>query len=250
MAKTAAQMITIVADALGKSENAIAISGTTLQDRCLDFLNWGQQRVARFYSFHELNITNESAATVASISRYPLSTGTNNLGLTRPKDIQSIRLIDNHDSRILTRKSPRWFDKHIPLITNYTDARPHIYIRWGNNIEVFRRPDDAYTLYIRYPQWASDLTLTSTSSDFENKDQLLISVAILEGYLHFEEYEDAKVWLQRSVGLLMDAVRAEGDVDWEPEAEGMSLTQGGYTAGEPWLDPYANTNDPLYGYAE
>ena len=250
MAKTVAQMVTIIADALGKSESATAISGTTLQDRCVDFLNWGQQRMARFYSFHELNTYTETAATVASTSRYPLVTGTNNLGLTRPKDISSIRLIDGANSRILTRKSPRWFDKKVPLITNFADARPHIYIRWGNDVEMFRRPDAAYDLYIRYPQWATDLTISSTSTDFENKDQILISVAILEGYLHFEEYEDAKIWLQRTVGLLVDAVRAEGDVDWEPEADAMSLTQAGFTAGEPWLDPYANTNDPLYGYAE
>lgn len=132
MAKTIAQMIPIITDALGKSQNASAISGALLSDRCLDFLNWGQQRIARFYSFHELNAINESAATVASTSRYPLTTGTNNLGLTRPKDIQSIRLIDSQNSRILTRKSVRWFDQKLPLVTNYADARPHIYIRWGS----------------------------------------------------------------------------------------------------------------------
>lgn len=250
MAKTIAQMIPIITDALGKSQNASAISGALLSDRCLDFLNWGQQRIARFYSFHELNEINESAATVTSVSRYPLSTGTNNLGLTRPKDIQSIRLIDSQNSRVLTRKSVRWFDQKLPLITNYSDARPHIYVRWGNSLEMFRRPDAAYTLYIRYPQWATELTASSTSTDFENKDQLLICMAILEGYLHFEEYDDAAVWLQKALGLLTDAVHAEGDIDWEPQASAMSTQPGGYTSGEPWLDPYASMGDPLYGYAE
>ena len=253
MAKTALQMVTIMADALGKSVNATAISGALLGDRCYDFLNWGQQRVARFYSLQELNVIQESAATVTSVARYPLVTGTNNLGLTRPKDLQSVRLIDGANSRTLTRKSQRWFDQRFPLITNYADGRPYIYTRWGNNIELFRRPDAAYTLYIRYPQWATDLTSSSTSSDFENKDQLLITMGILEGYLHFEEYTDAAIWLAKALGLLTDAVRAEGDVDWEPQASAAMLGtygQGGYYSGEPWLDPYANTGDPLYHYPE
>jgi hypothetical protein len=250
MAKTVDQMVTIVADALGKSENASALSGALLGDRCIDFLNWAQQRVARFYSFHELNTYTESAATVASTSRYPLVTGTNNLGLTRPKDIQSVRLIDGANSRILRRRSPRWFDQKFPLVTTYSDGRPSLYIRWGNNLELFRRPDAVYTLYIRYPQWAPDLVSGGSDTVFENKDQLLICGGILEGYLHFAEYEQATQWLQKFLGLLVDGVRAEGDIDWEPQAQAMSTEPGGYSSGEPWLDPYATTLDPLYGYDE
>jgi len=247
MSKTASQMVTIVADALGKSSNAAAISGALLGDRCLDFLNWGQQRMARYYSFHELNTIQESAATVADVAKYPLVTGTNNLGLTRPKDIQSVRLIDGENSRILTRKSPRWFDQKYPFPSNFESARPNIYIRWGNNLELFKIPDAAYDVYIRYPQWAEDLTAASTATQFENKDQVLISAAILEGYLHFEEYNDVPIWLARFLGLLQDSVKAEGDIDWEPEA--MEFRgQGGYAVGEPWLDPYATTGDPLYNY--
>ncbi len=243
-------MVTIIADAVGKSESASAISGALLGDRCIDFLNWGQQRIARFYSFHELNTYTESATTVTSVARYPMVTGTNNLGLIRPKDIQSVRLIDGENSRTLTRKSVRWFDQKFPLITNYSDSRPHIYIRWGNDLEFFRRPDAAYDLYLRYPQWASELTAGSTATDFENKDQLLITMAILEGYLHLEEYDDAKVWLNKALGLLVDAVRVEGDIDWEPQASAMSTDPGGYQSGEPWIDPYATSGDPLYGYTE
>jgi hypothetical protein len=251
MAKTVAQSITIVADALGKSENASSLSGALLKDRCVDFYNWSQHRVARFYSFHELNEINESAATVASVSRYPLVSGTNNVGLVRPKDIQSIRLIDGQNSRILTRKSQRWFDQKFPLVTNYADGRPYIYTRWGDNIELFRRPDAVYTLYIRYPQWPADVTIGSATSGFdEHKDQLLICGSILEGYIHFEEYESAKEWLQKFLGLLQDAVHAEGDVDWEPQAEAFSLNKGGHISGEPWIDPYAGSGDPLYDYPE
>lgn len=250
MAKTRNQMVTIVADALGKSQNASAISGALLGDRCVDFLNWGQDRISRAYSFDELDAIQESAATVTDVKRYPLITGTNNLGLTRPKDISSIRLMDSENSWKLERWSDRKFDKFYPRPENFASGRPRLYIRWGNNIELFKIPDAAYTLHIRYPQWASELSSASSTSDFQNKDQVIITAGILEGYLHFEEYASAEVWLQRFLGLLSDSIRAEGDTDWEPQADSFNMSKGGYTSGEPWIDPYGSPSDPLSGYAD
>ena len=250
MSKTRDQMVTIVADALGKSRNASAISGALLGDRCVDFLNWGQERIARAYSFDELNANQESAVTVVSVKRYPLVTGTYNLGLVRPKDITSIRLIDSENSRKLRRWNDRKFDTRFPRPENYSTGRPSIYMQHATNLEMFRIPDAAYSLYIRYPQWPIDLALSSSSTAYEHKDQLLITAAILEGYLHFEEYNDVTVWTQLFIGRLSDAIKAEGDLDWEPQAEEFSSGRGGYSSGEPWLDPYGGVNDPLRGYSE
>lgn len=246
--KTRTQMVTIVADALGKSKNALALSGATLGDRCVDFLNWGQERIARSYNFDELNILLTTSATVTSVKTYPLVTGTNNLGLTRPKDIESIRLIDSQNSIKLERFDPRKFDHKYPRPENYASQRPSIYMRWGYSIEVLRIPDAVYSLYIRYPQWPSSLSSDSQVSDYEYKDQLIISAAILEGYLHFEEYTDVAIWMQRFLGQLSDAIKVVGDEDWEPHASEFNMGKGGYSSGEPWTDPYAISSDPLYGY--
>lgn len=250
MAKTRDQMVTIVADAIGKSASAIAISGAQLGDRCIDFLNWGQERIGRSYNFDELDVIQESAATVIGVKRYPMITGTNNLGLIRPKDVTSIKLIDLENSWKLERWTDRDFDKKFPRPENFSEGRPTLYIRWGMNLELFRIPDAAYSLYFRYPQWASDLSSGSSTSDYQYKDQLLISAAILEGYLHFAEYEDAKAWLSLFIGRLSDAIKVEGDTDWEPSAQEFSLNRGGYISGQPWLDPYAGSDSPLSGYPQ
>lgn len=250
MAKTRDQMVTIVADALGKAKGAIAISGALLSDRCVDFLNWGQERIARTYNFEELNSLQESAATVTSIKTYPLITGTNNLGLTRPKDIETIRLIDSQNSRVLYRWGRRKFDARFPQPTNYSTGRPSIYIQFGSTLELFRIPDAAYSLYIRYPRWPVELSTASSTTEYEYKDQLLITAAILEGYLHFEEYNDVAVWTQLFLGRMSDAIKAEGDMDWEPQAAEFSNGRGGYSSGEPWIDPYGTPSDPLSGYTE
>lgn len=249
--KTADQMVTIVADAVGKSTLATALSGAILHDRCYDFLNWGQERICRAYNFDELTILNTSAVTATGVLSYPLIVGTNNLGLIRPKDIETIRLIDNQNSIKLERFHVRKFDQKFPYPVNFAQQSPRIYCMRGFNLEFFRIPDAIYNLYITYPQWPTPFVLASPNavSDFYYKDQLIITAAILEGYLHFEEYTDAEKWNALFEMRLKDAIHAEGDVDWEPHASEFKTSKGGYQSGEPWLDPYATATDPLYGYA-
>ena len=247
MAMTRDQFVTEICDIVGKSESASSVSGAVLQTRVRTYLNWAQKRVARAYSFHELSKYNETAATVADAKRYPMETGTNNFGLIRPKDIHSIRLIDGENSRTLTRWSQRKFDKWYPRPANYATSRPRIYVRWGSDLELFRIPNDAYTLYIRYSQWPTDFSTGAQTSDYTNKDQLLTTMGVFETYLALEEYTDAEIWFAKARGMIMDAVRAEGDVDWEPEAE-PHMARPGYESGEPWKDPYGDAYDPLFGY--
>ena len=249
MAMTRTQMISEICDTVGKARGAGAVSGTTLEARVVYYLNWGQKRIARHYSFQELDVLKTNSATVTDVKRYPIVSGTNTLGLVRPKDIQSIKLVDSENSRKLDRWSYRKFDRYYPRPENFVSARPRLYVRHGNWVELFRIPNAVYTLHIRYPQWPLDLTSANQTSDYENKDELLVTVGILETYLALEEYEDVTVWWAKFKGMLTDAVHVEGDVDWEPEAEPFGARPG-YGSGEPWIDPYGGVGDPLYGYPE
>ena len=274
--KTQAQFIPIIADALGKSTQAIALSGALLQNRIIDFLNWGQERVCRAYNFDELSIENTNLWTIPGQYSYPLLgttsfaldgngniildgsglpvlTGSGNGGfmLTRPKDIQTLRLIDDQNSIKLERFHVRKFDEKFPWPNNYAWQYPRIYTLRGMNVELFRIPDQIYNLYLTYPSWPTPFTVANTTqvSDFYFKDKLLITAAVLEGYLHFAEYEQVKVWEAIFQMELKEAIHAEGDVDWEPHASQFQSSKGGYQSGEPWLDPYATATDPLFGYA-
>ena len=241
-------MVTEICDVVGKNKAAASVSGAALQDRVVTYLNWSQRRIARFYSFSELDVTKETCTTVTSVKNYPLETGDNTLGLTRPMDIASIRLIDGANSRVLIRWSQRKFDRVYPRPANYATGRPRIYMRYGDTLELFKIPDAAYTLYVRYPQWPVELTTGAQESSYKDKDQLLVTAGIMETYLALEEYADVAVWYPKFLGQLKDAVYAEGDVDWEPQAEPFGGAE--YSSGEPWIDPYGGSGDPLYGYSE
>ena len=249
MAMTRLQMVTEICDVVGKGVAASAVSGTLLQTRVIQYLNWAQKRIANHYSFYELNAIKENASVIASVKTYPLESGTNNLGLSRVSAINSVILLDSENSRKLDFWHYRKFDKWYPRPENFSTSRPRIYTRWANSLIFFKIPNATYTIQIRYSQYPNDLTSDAQTSDFLEKDQLLVTAGVLETYLALEEYNDAKIWYELFVGQLTDAVKAEGDEDWEPEAEPHG-GHPGYMSGEPWLDPYAGYGDPLRGYPE
>lgn len=247
MAMTRDDFVTEICDAVGKATTASSVSGAALQTRVRTYLNFAQKRIARAYSFYELETLHTTADTVADVKRYPLTAGTNNLGMSRVKDIVTIRLIDSENSRKLERWSVRKFDRIYPRPENFTSDRPSIYVRDGNTLEMFRIPNAAYDLDIRYSQWAQDFSSGAQESDFKDKDELIVSAGVLETYLALEEYEDAKIWYQKFIGNLGNSIRAEGDVDWEPDAEPHNFRPD-YASGTPEQDPFGATGDPLYGY--
>ncbi len=250
MALTTTQIVTEICDIVGKRLGASAPSGASLQSRVVNYLNFGQRRIARMANFDELCAVKEDAATVVSVKTYPITTGTNNLGLTRFKDFASIRLIDSENSRKLIRWSYRKFDALYPRPENFATQRPTIYTRWGSNVILFRIPDAVYTLHIRYNQWPTELTLGSGTSDFQEKDELLVATGVVETFLALEESADAAIWFKRFEELL-DKVGIDDtyEPDWDPEGEPMS-SHHGPESGTPWSDPSGTPQDPLFGYPD
>lgn len=245
---TRIQFVTEICDIVGKSTAGIAVSGASLQSRVLNYLEYAQRRVARAYNFQELLDWKTDAATVADLKRYPLETGTSNLGLTRPKDILSIVLVDGENSRRLEPKGYRWFERKFPRPENYTTGRSSIYVKYGSYVELFRIPDDAYTLSIRYSKWPTPFSTDSSVSDYDNKDELLVAAGVLETYLALEEYTDAATWMQKFLGLLRDSVIDEGEPDLEPQSEPGGTSSMAPIIGEPWASPEGVPGDPLFGY--
>ena len=163
--------------------------------------------------------------------------------------------------KALIRWSYRKFDKWYPRPENFTSARPRIYLWFGTYIEMFKVPDAVYDLYIRVAHWPTELSTDGQTSDFQEKDELLVTAGVMETYLALEEYVDAKVWGNKFAGnryletgaiggMLRDTICADdADIDWEPEAEpGRSIPE--YMSGTPYSDPYGSQGDPLYGYGD
>jgi hypothetical protein len=129
----------------------------------------------------ETDIT--SSATQVDLKEYHL---VNDLLLTRPKDIYSIRLDDDSNSRKLEYITSQNLDEVLPYPEN-TTSKPIMYTRFGDYIELFPIPDAVYSLKIRYSKWPVTYTnLTELSPYGTQWDHIIVFLAkdIANSYLN------------------------------------------------------------------
>jgi len=182
-----------------------------------------------------LTTDTSTAATVDGQKSYHITTG---LSLTRPRDIFSIILHDDSNSRKLVWVAPRELDLKIPYPERFGEGRPKWYTRFGNYIELIRIPDAAYTLYIRYSQWPAALTTDASESPFGAEwDHIItflakdIANAYLSGqYLNFTDRAIAylKLGLAEAITKPDEGMTAR---PFDPCSEYTSI-------GETWKDPF------------
>lgn len=138
-------------------------------------INDACKAIARIHDYPELLVWDKTnAVTVASTYRYSFTT----LALVRPKDIYKIVLHDDANSRELTRITPQDVDKWFPYPEQMGEDRPGLYCQFGEYLEFYKIPDDAYTLYIRHSQWPVELTLDADTCSYNaNLDDVIVQLA-------------------------------------------------------------------------
>jgi hypothetical protein len=191
--------------------------------------------IAMIKDFDELRVLDTAnAATVANQKLYHVE---DDLLLTRPKDIYSMRLMDEASSRKLTFVPFRRLDEDIPYTELTGTGRPSYYTIRGRYVELYQIPDDAYNLYIQHSQWPAALANDSDQVIFINIDHVIVALAadmaasILEG-------SSSTDWMSRAVQLLGAAV---SDEDTRPDqtfvARPFNPTPTG-PMGEYWNNPF------------
>jgi len=185
-----------------------------------------------------LTLDSTSASTVTDQQRYHLTT---DLLLTRPKDIYSIRCMDEGDSRKLIYVSPRELDTKIPYPEQFGTGRPKWYTVFGLYIELFRIPDAAYDLYIRYSQWPDVMTDDTDECVLTHVDESIIMLAkdVANSYLNGEYLNIASKAMEYvKMGVKEERTRPDQDLYAKPYCAGGSLPLG-----EWWTNPFAR-EDP------
>jgi len=197
-------------------------------------INDAHTALAQVQDFDDLVVWDKtSAATVDGQARYHL---TSDLALTRPKDIYSIILHDDSNSRKLTYVPPRELDKLLPYPESIGEQRPNWYTRFGNYLEFIAIPDAAYTLYIRHSQWPVALSNDSDETPFSNLDSTIVFLSkdIANAYLHGEYFDFATKALEYlKISVRDEKVQPDQDLIARPfEATGVGAM------GEYWKLPF------------
>lgn len=190
--------------------------------------------IALTHDFDELMyLDTANAATVANQSTYHLE---NDLALTRPKDIYSIRLMDEENSRKLQYVAANQLDELIPYTTQSGTGRSTHYTQRGKSIELFKIPDDAYSLYINHSRWPATLSNATDTPEYEHLDLVIIQLA---AEMAASSLDGTIVdWQARAISMLGLRVREElAKPDQGLVARPFRINPPTYL-GEYWLNPF------------
>jgi len=233
---TRLQVITEVANQVGrKLSSTKADRSTTFQSVLEERYEWAQLRIARGYSFRELDSQDKTTAdTVNGTSDYSYSTlfGASTL----VKDILSFIIEDGTSSIKLIRKLYRQFDKQWPASSEFSNSKPVWYMDFNKTVTLYPEPSAADDIHTRISKWPTRATGDSTKSDFEDKDDLLVIGVTVEAFKTIQEFKDASRWDIDFRSKFKEAVQPFiHPKDWEPE--GRAFGSDLVNVGDFWKQP-------------
>ena len=208
---------------------------TDLNDRLTTILNLCQIRIARPRAWAEFDSRQE--ATLASTGD---AKADKFLALpTNTRSIFSVRMIlGTSESRLLTRRTYKQFDKNIPEPQYYARGKPTIYTVFKNSMELWKVPDDEYPITIRGTVWPTAFSdsLLSATSDLDHKDDMLVALATSWAFQSLRQGDDAARWFGIFNAMYKDAVSEDNenpDLDLIPERQIITSPSAEY-----WLNPF------------
>ena len=203
---------------------------TDLDARLPRAINLAQQRLARIHDFDEMEVISTTAINNTSNDSDKYIT------LPNKREIYSIVLLDGANSRKLIQRTPRFWDVRLPKPEYWSRQRPTDYIIWGNTIEIWPLPMATYTLRMRWSQWPVNLAGASDLSQFLQKDELLIELALVYLFNSLGKEDSADKHKSILKDLLAEAINNDDtkpDISITPDT---SRSAG--MSSEPWRDPF------------
>jgi len=214
--------------------------------RVVNVLNMAQSRIARSYDFSEMatvSFAQMSFQQVPAVDKYlvppPLT-----------KTIHSFVVLDTSagqsslgQSGKVIEKPWRWFDQRYPAPEWFPPGWPEIYKRWGNIIVMAPAPLLQFTAQLSYTTFPTPFTVGASlqTSDFDNKDDLLISYSLAYFWKTLSRPDRAMYMEEQGQKLLDEAIeRDDNRPDIEVSRDVPALQ--GRAMGPYWADPWVMGN--------
>lgn len=206
--------------------------------RLTRFVNLAQSRIARMHDFEELESLDTSISTT-------FNNNDNDRFVTPPttlKKIRSIVLLDDAQSRKLTYRSPRAMDISVAEPEYHARNWPKVYTKFQNKLELYPLPNAVYPLRFRFAAWPTtfneDGSDDSDTSDFDAKDDILITLSTVVAYNSLGDVEKGKELWRIYVSLMNDAV---GEDVERPDLErlpNIGVRKSSGVVGDYWANPF------------
>lgn len=203
---------------------------TNLDSRLGRVINLAQQRLARMHDFDEMKII--STTTIQNTA----SDNDKYLTLPSVREVYSMVLLDGSNSRKIQQKSSRYWDTLIPKPEYWTRNRPVNYTIWGSStVELWPLPNITYTLRMRWSKWPATLSIGTETSEFLEKDEILIELALSYIFRSLGKEDDAAKHETFAKKLLGEAETMDSQM---PDLDITPLTGLAPARADPWTDPF------------
>ena len=187
-----------------------------LDDRTENVLNFAQEKINRFYPFSEMEEIEDK--TTSENTRFVTLDSV-------PRNIISVRLLDDSMSRKLIYVPRPKFDRLAPYPESYATGRPEFYTFFENKLELYRVPDDEYSLRVRYIKKPTRFTTSSdTTSDYIWKDDIIVALATAYAFRSLARFDLARNW-EAEADRMLRAAR-ESDKHFTDFGMGDGLSNG------------------------
>lgn len=202
--------------------------------------NFVQRAIAIRGEWDDLKTIAEGNLT-ATVSSYPLISGSYNLGLIRPigSGFYSIKLNDGSNWRqpLTLVLSNKW-DENI-VVGSSSSGLPTRYTIWGRTAYLDPTPDDAYAFKVRYIQYPTPIDDDSTVVQLESLDQILVAATTGFCWATWEEPKLSQYWLSLASNMAKEFIGTErGDFNFLPFSAAMTKEGSG---GDYWADPFVSS---------
>jgi hypothetical protein len=217
----------LIADVRSGLGNRTDITDQTL----VNDLNVAQSQLARVFPFEELRKTAEKTNGLS-----PDAKKDKYLKLPpRAKKIHTLVRVEGTLSGKLIEKPWRMLDEAFPCPEADPRDRPVYYTRWGELIILTPVPDKVYTFSMKYTADPTPFVTTNPNqlSDFDFKDDILVSLACSRRWGLLGQHEKADEHLQKASTELTTIMRDAGETpDMDPTPL-KDMVNGPY-----WANPF------------
>ena len=218
------------------------LGNRTDKTRAGDLIPWAnlaQMRITRAHYWDELDRNQPIQVTPSGVP----ATDKIYTNTTAIRDIQSVRFHEDaypNQARKLTYIPVRDWDKIIPSGEELSTGTPTHYTYYADNIEFYRVPDQAWTMQIRWTLWPAEITDDSSYPDLQEKDDLIIYLALSYGFheLNMTEEGNRNYAIYRT--MLKDAI-AEDVSNRDSNIIPLQIRSNDAPAQDPWTDPFVRS---------
>ncbi len=214
-----------------------SLAPNTRVDRAL---NLAQTRIARNHDYVEMRVLKTDTLPYTAVPLADKVLDLNTLlnvtsSVEEIREIYSLRMITGDGrARKMTQLSPRQFDKRFPEPEFLSTDIPLVFVRWKDQLEMYKPPDAAHKFELRYTRWPTAMAADGAVSELTHKDDLMMMLAASWLMDSYGQSERAKRFFGIFSALLKDAVtedEEEMDLEIKPPV-------GEVPIGEYWTNPF------------